>query len=239
MINRIDGSAFDDDHIWMMVASNVICGMALDDAKLYATALELTRWLRSFLEISSALNKTKRAHNVIGEILTHAMITIHASRALSFCLTSGGGFPLFVHPRNECVHGHFFANLRITARKRMPFLKKEVMRKLGNASVGSGRDCWSDTVCGFPLFNGRCQPLGVMEFGCTLPILPEGFRLLDCFAVFAIVSLARGEFQEFASVGEVERELKQWVTDVKRPTVVMPQLLVIPPSDERNLPRRE
>jgi len=84
MINRIDGGAFDDDDIKMMKAFNVFCGISLDNSTLYQTSLDLTRQLRSFIEMSNSLNTTETLKDVLGKVLVNCKSTIHATYAMLY-----------------------------------------------------------------------------------------------------------------------------------------------------------
>jgi hypothetical protein len=81
MINRIDGVPFDDEDVRMLMAFNVFCGISLDNAKLYESSLDLTRQLRSFVEVLSTLNTTHTVKDVLTGILSNASAAIHAARA--------------------------------------------------------------------------------------------------------------------------------------------------------------
>jgi hypothetical protein len=55
---------------------------------------------------------------------------------------------------------------------------------------------------------------------------------LDCFAVFAAVTLEKGELQEIADLGQVEVRLKEYMTEEERHVVgTTPAQLVIPEAD--------
>jgi hypothetical protein len=70
-----------------------------------------------------------------------------------------------------------------------------------------------------------------MELSCSWRILPEDLKLLDCFAVFAAVSLEKGELQDLARFGTVERELKKYIADSERSGHNLPERLIVPPED--------
>ena len=55
MINK-----FDEDDIKMLMTFNVFCVISLDKAKLYQVSLDLTRQLRSFVEMSNTINQAKQ-----------------------------------------------------------------------------------------------------------------------------------------------------------------------------------
>jgi GAF domain-containing protein len=210
MINRIDGSAFDDDDIRMMVAFNVFCGISLDNAKLYTTLLDLTRQLRGFVELSSALNKTRSIRDVIDGILTNAMMVIQASQATIFlCDRDTDQLAPFVHIGAALSHGAHLAEAVRSSKTAMLFEREP------------------EPTCGFPLTTGDREVLGVMELSCNWRIMPEDLKLLDCFAVFAAVSLERGELQDVMRFGTVERELKKFMSDAERGESAVPERLAL------------
>jgi GAF domain-containing protein len=233
MINRIDGSAFDEDDVKMMVAFNVFCGISLDNAKLYNSSLHLTRQLRGFIEMSSALNKTMSVRDLIEEILGNAMAVIHASRATIFLFDRDTRqLAPFVHIGTTLKHGSLFADETLSGKTKKLFEKADVMAKTRyspNAGSAPGAtEC--EPICDFPLFNNQGAPLGVMELSCNWRILPEDVKLLECFAVFATVSLEKAELQDLARFGTVERELKKYIGDAERSSHEIPERLVIPPE---------
>ncbi|OHT12155.1 3'5'-cyclic nucleotide phosphodiesterase family protein [Tritrichomonas foetus] len=261
MINRIDGSAFDEEDIKMMKAFNVFCGISLDNAKLYQTSLDLTRQLRGFVSMSSALNKTKTVRDVIEEILDNAKVVIHASRATIFLKNADSDeFAPFVNIGSEIVHGTLFAKEVYKAGKTQIFTREDVMdyiksddttnieeekaSGLSRVSSALSRDQsifesqksvndlpQFEPICGFPLINNDGKTLGIMELSCSWKILPEDVKLLDCFAVFAAISLEKSELQDIAKFGKVEMELKQYITDEERKLSTIPTKLRIPENE--------
>lgn len=269
MINRVDGSAFDEDDIKMMKAFNVFCGISLDNARLYQTSLDLTRQLRGFVEMSSALNKTKTVRDVIEQILDNAKVVIHASRATIFLADSDGGqLSQFVNIGSDVVHGTTFADIVVAEGKTMIFNREEIIEHIKDSDDKDAKDAdleapsslsrissallrdqdvfdsmkdpsaelpQFEPICGFPLLSKTGKCLGVMEMSCSYKILPEDVKLLDCFAVFAAVSLEKAELEDIAKFGKVEMELKQYITDDERKKAVIPQKLVIPDEESSTI----
>jgi hypothetical protein len=97
----------------------------------------------------------------------------------------------------------------------------------GGAAPG---ECECEPICACPLFNNRGEAIGVMELSCGWRILPEDLKLLDCFAVFAAVSLEKGELHDLARFGTVERELRKYLADGERPRHDLPERLAVPPE---------
>jgi GAF domain-containing protein len=244
MINRADGSAFDNDDIRMMIAFNVFCGISLDNAKLYTTSLDLARQLRGFVEMSTALNKTKTVRDVVEEILDNAVVVIHAARGTIFVPTQGTEqLEVWVNIGVEPTQGATFASNVAASRKTEIFGGKELdlLSRVTSVLLQSSRPeidqenekC--DQVCDLPLiaFDGRL--LGVMELACAWKILPEDTKLLECFAVFAAVSLEKSELQDVAKFGNVEQELKKWMTDAERKQHATPVHLKVAPDQAEGI----
>lgn len=84
MINRIEEGPFNDEDIKMLMAFNVFCGISLDNARLYQVSLDLTKQLRSFFEMSSALNTSRESDEIVEEILAHIRSIIYFARATVF-----------------------------------------------------------------------------------------------------------------------------------------------------------
>ena len=266
MINREDGKAFDEDDIKMLLAFNVFCGISLDNSKLYQVSLDLTRQLRGFVEMSSALNKTKTVNEVLVDILNNAKDVLHASRATIFLRSvEDDKLKPFVSIGDKVVYGSTFADIVMSSRKSKSFNALEIiclttsvqescqtqdpLTKKGSLSRVSsllyGKDQTmlvndidkidggdkQENICDFPLMTNDAKILGVMELRCTWKILPEDMKLLDCFAVFASVSLEKSELQEIAKLGHVEIQLKQYILPEERNTYDIPKKLRIPESE--------
>ncbi|OHT17244.1 3'5'-cyclic nucleotide phosphodiesterase family protein [Tritrichomonas foetus] len=268
MINREDGKAFDEDDIKMLLAFNVFCGISLDNSKLYQISLDLTRQLRGFVEMSSALNKTKTVNEVLVDILNNAKDVLHASRATIFLRSvEDDSLKPFVSIGDEVLHGSTFADQVMNSRKPRFFNTMEILAAVSNSDNKSTEDqpkhsnlsrvssllYGSDqtllvnefekndgsenkeNICDFPLMTNDAKVLGVMELSCTWKILPEDMKLLDCFAVFASVSLERSELQEIAKLGHVEIQLKQYIAPEERNTYDIPKKLQIPEENRTTL----
>ena len=249
MINRRDGSAFDESDIKMMNAFNVFCGISLDNAKLYKTSLSLTRQLRGFAEMGSALNTSKTVHDVLEEILNNAKSVVHASRATIFLRDiDQDTITVFINVGEELEHGTIFASEVAKNLKPKIFNKETIQAMIKGETVPKARieSSTSNTkvllssvvppkendeyqpICGFPLLTSDSKVLGVMELKCNWKLLPEDIKLLDCFAVFAAVSLEKSQLEEIAKFGQIETALKKWVSDDERKTFDIPEKLRIP-----------
>ncbi|KAK8891910.1 hypothetical protein M9Y10_029132 [Tritrichomonas musculus] len=284
VINKIDGGTFDEGDIKMMMAFNVFCGISLDNAKLYQSSLNLTRQLRGFVEMSSALNKTKNIHAVLEEILTSAKEVINASRATIFmCENESIGITMansnsttkllpFVNLGSSIAHGTIFADDIVEMKQPKVFTKQEIFYKINEASGAAmdglyggesdnkklnastlsratsflisddsqnqqnpllsasnlnNDDFPFDYVCGIPMISSSQKVMGVMELCCTGKILNEDLKLLDCYAVFAAVSIERSELQEIANLGKIEVQMNQYLTQEERKTFEVPTKMQI------------
>jgi putative methionine-R-sulfoxide reductase with GAF domain len=250
MINRRDGSSFDDGDIKMMMAFNVFCGISLDNAKLYTTSLNLSRQLRGFAEMGSTLNAPKTVNSVLEEILNNSKSLINAARATIFLRdVDADTLTEHINLGDRVEHGTVFAREVVSLMKPKVFSREEVAAQVSGPKVrptqSEGRrrsytfhdgDCADDgnpafdPICDFPLLTSDSKVLGVMELKCSWKILPEDVKLLDCFAVFAAVSLEKSTLEEIAKVGHVEVQLKKWLADSERDQFVIPAKLVIPPG---------
>ncbi|OHT16501.1 3'5'-cyclic nucleotide phosphodiesterase family protein [Tritrichomonas foetus] len=129
MINKFDDQKFDEEDIKVLMAFNVFCGISLDNAKLYATSLELTRQLRGFVEMSTALNNTKKIHSVLQEILESAQSVINATRATIFMAEENELIPT-VSIGESLVHGSIFADDIFKDKKPRIFSREEIFYKI-------------------------------------------------------------------------------------------------------------
>jgi GAF domain-containing protein len=265
MINKIDDSPFDDEDIRMLVAFNVFCGISLDNTKLYQGSLDLTRQLRSFVELSSNLNTTKTVKDVLDGILSSAAAVIHAARATVYLYDSDtGALDEFLAMGETDSLQQIFALEAVKERALKNYPKEIIAMKLrlqelatsgppsdldgmkvsrlgsvfdGGRNSQSQRDLGSDAgdpharnLIAIPLLASNGKMLGVMELTCAWKITKEDEKLLDCFAVFASVSLEKSELQEIATKGVVESTIKHWIADSERKGFEIPEKLRLGPD---------
>ncbi|KAK8888732.1 hypothetical protein M9Y10_033466 [Tritrichomonas musculus] len=258
MINKFDDGVFDEDDIKMLMAFNVFCGISLDNAKLYNSSLNLTRQLRSFVEMSNAMNNNKQIHNVLEQILSGAQEIINAARATIF-MKEGDDLLPFVSIGDDVKYNTLFADEVMSNENHQPYIftREEIFIRVQSlsdkpidgftatplsasknsssaASTSSTKgltriasclvhdddnvfgnpadDLYSENICDIPLVSSEAKVLGVLELSSAGKIMPEDLKLLDCFAVFATVSIERSELQEIAKLGQSEVLIKQYLT---------------------------
>lgn len=271
MINKIDGDCFDDEDLKMVVAFNVFCGISLDNARLYQASLDLTRQLRSFVDLSASLNKTKSINEVINEILSQAKVVVHAARATIFLSEQDGSLTPFESIGDPINHGTLFASQMKQYMKTTIFNETEVQeivaceqsndpfaattsQKGGTSLKMSKRSSSSssrvsvlfdgnssssmtstnsvssamkngESIVIFPLLTTSGKFIGVMEISSNSKILMEDAKLIDCFAVFAAISLERSELREIATLGTIEKGIKDWIKPEERADCNVPEKL--------------
>lgn len=227
MINRIDGSAFDAEDIKMMMAFNVFCGISLDNAKLYQTSLDLTRQLRGFVEMSSALNKTKTVRDVIEEILNNAMIVIHASRATVFLPDQETGIlSPFVTIGEDIHHGITFANQVAETKKAALFSKEDMFQILktddlpsdSSEEKGRGLSRISSALSkDLPIYSSNKSASDLPQFEpiCDFPLISNDSKLLGIMELTCSWKILPEDmklldtFAVFASVSIEKSELQE------------------------------
>ena len=268
MINKKDVKPFDEEDIRMLMAFNVFCGISLDNSKLYQSSLDLTRQLRSFVEMSSSLNTTKTVQDVLEGILNNAAAVIHAARAsiLTYDIESDTLEEL-VRIGDDSAMSEVFAREVIKAREMKVFTKEEVAMKMKIESVGdvelmeekeaklsrinsllsarrsegplqSARSGGGETeimknLVGLPLMTSDAKVLGVMELACSWKIMIEDIKLLDCFSVFAAVSLEKSALKEIATKGLVESNIRHWIADQERQGHDIPEKLKLTEEQQK------
>jgi GAF domain-containing protein len=258
MINRRDGSSFDDDGRKMMMAFNVFCSILLDDAKLYTTSLNLSGQLRGFAEMGSTLNAPKTTKDVLTAISNTSKSLINAARATILLrdvdqdtLTENInlGAPVeygtvFAREVASLMKPHVFGRDEIQPQLSHPNQLSLIRLKPGQTPVMiyTVQDLVVDEenphlnpIYDFPLLTSDSKVLGIMELKCNSKVLPEDVKLLDSFAVFAAVSLEKSTLEEIAKVGHIEVQLKKWIDDDEREGFEIPRKLRIPsPKYEQN-----
>lgn len=129
MINKLNDGLFDDDDIKMLMAFNVFCGISIDNARLYKASLDLTRQLRSFIEMTTSLNTTANSLNkILEEILQNIQGIVNASRVTLFMVDEvDNTLKEEMNVGEAQKYGTMFANETIQNRKFMLFDHKEVL----------------------------------------------------------------------------------------------------------------
>jgi GAF domain-containing protein len=256
MMNRRDGKPFNDEDVKMMLAFDVFCGIAFDNARLYQVSLDLTKQLRNFLEVSSALNQVDAAHDVLIRILDGTRNIISASRATVF-ISEDPESPLKTAASigDPVQYGAVFAEIIAKDPQTRVFREEEIkviieggdLEEVPPEPIETQRDTVrvssvvetgplesynrpdSPSICCIPLLGAEAKVLGVLELETCLRVSREDLKLLECFGAFAAVSLEKTELQEIAQLGHAEVRLKQFVGEDERHLVgTIPAKLTIP-----------
>ncbi|KAH0794336.1 3'5'-cyclic nucleotide phosphodiesterase family protein [Histomonas meleagridis] len=73
-----------------------------------------------------------------------------------------------------------------------------------------------NVICCIPLYGSDQNPLGIIEIQSNRQFPNEDIQILDCFAVFAAVSIERSQLIDLAKLGKSETELKQYIKPEER-----------------------
>jgi putative methionine-R-sulfoxide reductase with GAF domain len=82
-----------------------------------------------------------------------------------------------------------------------------------------------ESICILPLMSSSNELIGVMELSSFSKILPEDANLISCFAVYSSLSLERSELKEMATLGALEKKIKNWMTQEERTSFDIPEKL--------------
>ena len=315
MINKKDEGLFDEDDEKMLMAFNVFCGISLDNARLYKASLDLTRQLRSFIQMSVALNNnTETLQQTLEEIMNNIRNIVNASRVTIF-LNNENDNTLYEHLSigDPSPYGTMFAQEVAQNRKFMLFDHKEVLGRAQTQQLNQaierilaagldadlmvfGGDQYeyeeeeeemyedpndqngmifnpeqpaisarqsanlthksqvetnqqstaqsiraprasnlmsmartdqvqlendqskenTEVICGLPMLSSESTVLGVIELSCNWKVMSEDIKLFDCFSVFAAVSIERSQLKDRAKFGQVDFEMKTWISDKEK-----------------------
>ncbi|EAY00362.1 3'5'-cyclic nucleotide phosphodiesterase family protein [Trichomonas vaginalis G3] len=265
MINKCNDGIFDEEDIRLLIGFNVFCGISLDNAKLYEASLNLARQVRSFVDISTSLNQSNALRNTLTDILTNAMAAINGTGATLYRVDKEKAIIELVHVGGPAKYGELFAKEvadlgqpkiytadQIAEKLQSLNLQNAVEEMLGNTeaaaklenqasrvrrSVLFGSDsAICEQICCLPLINSEGEVIGVMLLMSIQRMMNEDMSLLDCFAIFAAVSLERSELKDIAKLGSIEFELKEWVADNERElTNQIPVKLQLPIEESSKL----
>jgi len=131
MMNKIGNPSFGEDDIRLMMGFNVFCGISLDNAKLYGASLSLAQQVRSFIDMSSAMNQTTAIRNVLTQILTSCQRVINAIRVTLFRLdkTDGSVNPI-VSVGQKSSFGSSFSLEAVSEKKSLIYSQSDIAEKL-------------------------------------------------------------------------------------------------------------
>ena len=252
MINKFEGLTFDADDVKMLMAFNVFCGISLDNAKLYSASLELTKQLRTFVDLSTALSHTDKIRNILTSILQNVIKSIECTRATIFHIDSATEvLTKLLSCGTECKYGTSFAKLALEKMETLTFSAEEINEITKKNTSSSKADSESSSkkgksrqfriasliarnasvdiqggqttiigqelnICCTPMLNSENTPLGVLEIETNGKISNENIKLLDCFTVFAAISIERSQLMDLVKLGQGELEIKQNIDEDER-----------------------
>lgn len=137
MMNKHNGT-FTDDDVRMMVAFNVFCGTSLDNAKLYKASLDLTKQLRTFTELSTALNTKASINDALKGILQNARGIVSASRATLFAFDNNeNSLSVLVSVGDKLQHGTVFAEDTVASREPKLYSYQDIQKMTTAQSLES------------------------------------------------------------------------------------------------------
>ena len=269
MINKFEGLTFDADDIKMLMAFNVFCGISLDNAKLYSASLDLTRQLRTFVDLSAALSHADKIRNVLNSILENVIKSMDATRATIFHIDSTTEkLTKLLNAGTECKYDTLFANITLEKMQTQTFTSDDIEEILKGKESGVTQSDSGDpislqkskqpsrqfrianlitrnaavniqggvapvntqetTIVSSLMLNSENVPIGVLEIETQGKVLNENIKLLDCFTVFAAISIERSQLMDIVKMGQGELEIKQMLEDEERQVCnQIPQKLII------------
>jgi len=131
MINKLDNEVFNEDDIKMLMAFNVFCGISLDNANLYNASLDLSRQLKTFVALSTALSHADTIRIVLQQILVNASKIVHAKGSKLFLIsTIDKSLNLYASNGLCKEYGEIFAQEVIVSKTTKVFIGNEINEKL-------------------------------------------------------------------------------------------------------------
>ncbi|EAY20657.1 3'5'-cyclic nucleotide phosphodiesterase family protein [Trichomonas vaginalis G3] len=251
LMNKITSDAFTEDDVSLLRGFNVFCGIALDNSRLYQASTELTKQVSSFIEVSSGLTKNTTMRNICESILQNAINICEAKSGILYLLDGNEKItPLIslntnretdqlivkrcIENKSTVVMTFDEVNEYLGKTKGPPKQDKSLSHQLSRVNAAMSRRILPDmftenSICLIPLKSSDGNVLGVMEVDTTSKLMTESQKLLECFAVFASVSLERNHLKDIAQLGSHEAELKQQMTrDERDSTTNIPVHLHLP-----------
>jgi GAF domain-containing protein len=244
IINRIDGGAFDAEDVKLMMAFNVFCGIALDNAKLYHNSLDLARQLRGFVDMSANFNQKSTVRASIEMILERAREMVNAHRATLYLLDTatqelsplvsigqGANFKLGA-AMDAVARGSSVMSIgdlesdpiaQEPNKLRQPESEVDadmsqssrVMKMLQDGSQSTGVS-GGEYLCAIPIVNAGGSTVGAMELASRRKMLSEDFKLLQSLAIFAAIAIERSRLHDLATLGQQEKELELLIAQNER-----------------------
>lgn len=262
MINKNDGSAFDEDDIKLMMTFNVFCGISLDNAKLYTASLDLMRQLRSLVATGNVVRTSKEVMDALTEIVTNVKSLVSASRVTIFLRDiEADTLSEYLNVGDEVELGTLFASkaanlgkvklFKIDAESEDGHQEVEIFSRNRRSSFTdhgsssgifdfvpvseSGETSEQHPVCDVPMITGDSTVLGVLEVKCGVTITGGYLKLLECLAVFATVVVEKSNLEEIVKLGEVAVNMHKWITEEEKNQNTVPEKFRIPEPEAARL----
>ena len=238
-LNSPDG--FSEEDVKLLTGFNVFCGIALDNSRLYSASTELTKQVRSFIDVSMNLTKNISMRSICEVILQNAINISEAQGGCLFLLDTNEKITPLCGINSTMDTPFIFIRKAISEKKIVVLASQEIndiLQKLRtdrkaqramddnksirsmNSDFGTARSiaplAQDDTICLIPLKGSDGGILGIMEVDLKSKLASENQKLLECFAVYASFSLERNHLKDIAVLGNHESELKQLISRDER-----------------------
>ena len=263
MINRLDGQAFDEEDIKMMVAFNVFCGISIDNANLYTTSLDLMNHLRGFVRATNAIGQEDKLSSIIHNLLDAMGGVVAAKYSVAYeydnetdtfnKIASIGKYPKVMKRVQQAVEERQ-SQLYTTQDTDTQFGKENTENSATSSSTDATQKLkkMSSTIkinhfmneeksssikqiLAFPLFTNEQTVIGAIELGTDNVILPEDIKLMTCFTVYAALSIEKEKLHQVAEHGQAEASLINHLTEEEKTSTDIPEFFKIDPSKTETL----
>ena len=265
MINRLDGKAFDEEDIKMMVAFNVFCGISIDNANLYSTSLDLMNHLRGFIQATNVIGQEGKLSSIVKNLLETMGGVVAAKYSVAYeydnetdtftKITSIGKYPktlkriqqaiderqsqLYTIQNDDPIFGKETpeqAATSSTASVDASFKLKKMSSTIKmNSFINEEKNTSVKQVLAFPLFTNEQTIIGAIELGTDNVILPEDVKLMTCFTVYAALSIEKEKLHQVAEHGAAETNLMNHLSEEEKQSSEIPEFFKIDPSKTETL----
>ena len=250
-LNKVRGQSFDTNDERIITAFNIFAGIAIVNAGMYKTTVNLIEKLRKFVETTLHTNEAADLKPLLSRILSSARKLMKCKRIACYTVdNTTGGLQIFVSVGDS-------SNSDTSCAKEAHQTRKMVVRDLeqedGKDKQNHPYDLSSSCVSGIfteqnngrgeskapevvtivckPLLNAESTVLGVVEVQLFEDMSSDEKMIFDSCATLLSMSLERVHLKELAPFGYGQLDVNDWIGEDEKGLTKIPTKLAM---DTRN-----
>jgi 3',5'-cyclic-nucleotide phosphodiesterase len=240
-INKSDDEGFSDWDVKVIALFNVLCGIGLENARLFQESQDISVCISTMRDTASSLAKSEEIDKILAEVLQNAKALVCAERVSLFTLESSATefATLLADGANVPATLPFGKGLvSVAAKTKNPVIENDCyMNSDFNPSIDRACAYRTRSLMALPIIARSGSVLGVVEF---LNKTKGAFTSSDVmtvspFAAFASVALQKPGQQSAAPISGIEAELAKYMTPNERTGYAIPAALKLTQEEQETV----